>query len=287
MTTPENQEPEAVSNSSLLNEIIQASSKKSEITTNGENGGNAPQEPPQGEIRATPPQNIKKPQEPMSPGMVMKLLGSILFVSTIFFGSFLAYIVFNPDQAIFFMNVFNINRNDIANLLKILINGSFGVIMLITSIIWIISLFRAFWTPKDLKRKRLIAWLTTGIIGILLFSILTFWAYLFNKIDSIPWPNLMGSVLVYDNDLFTHDQVKGKAVINDTSNLIGPINLHFDIRDNAEQVAKKNLFQIESYEINFDGALCNDGKSIVTGSNPKNEQSIVCTFDQIKPYNIR
>lgn len=185
------------------------------------------------------------------------------------------------------MNVFNIDRNDIANLLKVLINGSFWVIMLITSIIWIISLFRAFWTPKELKRKRLIAWLTTGIVGILLFSILTFWAYLFNKIDSIPWPNLMGTILVYDNELYTHDQMKKKATINDTMNLIGPVTLRFDIRDNAEQIARKNLFQIESYEINFDGAICNDGKSVITGSDPKNEQSIVCTFDAIKPYNIR
>jgi len=87
----------------------------------------------------------------------MKFAWSLFFVAVIFFGSFLAYIVFNPDQAGFFNSMFSIDRNDIATILKKLINGSFGVIIFILSIIWIISLFRAIWTPKDLKRKRLLS----------------------------------------------------------------------------------------------------------------------------------
>ena len=89
--------------------------------------------------------------------MFMKFVGTILFISIIFFGSFLAYIVLNPDQATFFINIFGINPTAIASLLKKLINGSFGVVMFILSILWILSLFRAIWTPKDLKRKRLLA----------------------------------------------------------------------------------------------------------------------------------
>ena len=39
--------------------------------------------------------------------------------------------------------------------------------------------------------------------------------------------------------------------------------------------------------MNFDGARCNDGNSDVRGSSPTNEQAIVCTFDNIKVYDIR
>jgi len=57
--------------------------------------------------------------------MVLKLIGSLLFIAIIFFGSFLAYIVFNPDQASFFVTIFGISPNDIQKLLKTLINSSF------------------------------------------------------------------------------------------------------------------------------------------------------------------
>lgn len=60
----------------------------------------------------------KKPRDPMTTGTVLKLIGSLLLVAVIFFGSFLAYVVFNPDQAAFFVNIFGIDPNDIQNLLK-------------------------------------------------------------------------------------------------------------------------------------------------------------------------
>jgi hypothetical protein len=100
----------------------------------------------------------------MDPLLVLKFIGALLLVGVIFFGSFLAYIVFNPAQAQFFVTMFHINPDDIANLLTKLLNGSFGILILSLSILWIISLFRAIWTPKDLKRKRMIAWITAVII---------------------------------------------------------------------------------------------------------------------------
>lgn len=232
----------------------------------------------------TPP---KKPREPMPPGMILKAIGALFFVAIIFFGSFLAYIVFNPDQAYFFVNVFGINPNDLAGVLKKLINGSFWIIILVLSVVWIISLFRAIWAPKELKRKRLFGWMTAILVGIILFGILTFWAYLFTVIKTINFPNLDWSVTIYDNALYNNKSTKGESQIQSTNNLIGPITLKFDISENAKQVETKNFIQISSYSIDFDGAKCNDGwSSIVTGSNPREEKWIVCTFDSIKNYNI-
>ena len=231
-------------------------------------------------------QTIKRNREPISPAMFMKFIGTILFISIIFFGSFLTYIVFNPDQATFFINIFGINPNDIASLLKRLINGSFGVVMFILSILWILSLFRAIWTPKDLKRKRLLSWLSAGLIGIILFSILSFWAFLFKKINLIDFTNLKWSILIYDNDLYTHDKTRDYSLIQDGSNIFGPLTLLFDLRSNAAQVARSMGVTIKGYRIDTDGWICNDGSSVVTGNNVVDEKSIVCNFSKIKPYNI-
>jgi hypothetical protein len=38
--------------------------------------------------------------------------------------------------------------------------------------------------------------------------------------------------------------------------------------------------------MNFDGARCTNGRALISGKDPQNEQSIVCTFDTVKPYNI-
>lgn len=276
---PENLEPKTpeTGTPSLLSQII----AESQAVTQ-------PPLPPATPTAATPSNpSPQKQKEPMNFGTFAKLIGSLLFVAIIFLGSFLAYIVLNPGQASFFVNNFGINPKDIGRLLSQLVNISFGMIFFVISIAWIVSLFRAFWTPKELGRKRLMSWLIVAVIGIFLFSILSLWAFLYKKIGTIPWDNQDGKVLIYDQDLYTHEKSKDIAEITNTSNMIGPINVFFDLRTNAELVTKTKLFTIESYSINFDGANCNDGTSKAEGTNPQTEQSIVCTFDQIKPYNIR
>lgn len=279
------QAPQAESSqTSFLDSIIAAS--KSPISQDVSGAWATPWADPSREGVSTPPPPPKKPREPMSPMMILKAISSLLLVAIIFFGSFLAYIVFNPDQALFFVNTFGINPNDIATLLKKLLNGSFGIIILVLSIVWIITLFRAIWTPKELKRKRLLGWMTASLVGILLFGILSFWAYLFSKIGQIDFTNLGGNITMYDNILYTNESTLSIARLQSTNNIIGPITIKFDISENARQIQMKNLVQIESYSIDFDGALCNDGGSVVSGSNPLEEQGIICTFDSIRNYTI-
>jgi len=197
---PENTSPTPDSKpSSLLSEIIQASHESNQDSTNSTTGIS----PVENATVATP--ITIKTRDPLTASTILKLIGSFLLIAVIFFGSFLAYIAFNPDQASFFVN-FGINRNDIQALLKKLINGSFGITVLIFSIVWIISLFRAIWTPRDQKRKRLLGWLSASVIGIFLFSIITFWAFLFQIINATDYSNTDGEVMIYDNDLYIHQE---------------------------------------------------------------------------------
>ena len=129
----------------------------------------------------------KKPREPIPPATILKGILAMVFVALIVFASFLAYIVFNPGDAQFFVSMFGIDTKDVANLLRRLINGSFGVIILVLSIVWITTLFRAIWTPREQKRKKLLGWIIAVLVGIILFSLLAFWAFLFNKIGETVW----------------------------------------------------------------------------------------------------
>ncbi len=129
MDTPENQiNPDITKKTeapSLLDQIIKtANDPASQVATTTPIEG-IPTSPAGGAPLGPNIPPIKKPRDPMTAGMVMKLIGSLLIVAVIFFGSFLAYIAFNPEQAGFFINMLGIDPKDIKNLLKSLINGSF------------------------------------------------------------------------------------------------------------------------------------------------------------------
>lgn len=94
-------------------------------------------------------------RDPAKLSTILKFIGTLFLVGLIFMGIFLAYVVFNPSQAGFFNTVFGIEPDAIANTLKYLINGSFGIITFALSIVFIITLFRTIWTPREQKRKKL------------------------------------------------------------------------------------------------------------------------------------
>lgn len=104
---------------------------------------------------AVPPPPKKK-KEPMRPIDFLKIVGALFVVSLIFFGSFFAYIVFNPEEAKLFIQ-FGINRADIQSLLALLVNSTFGTITFSLSIVWIIYLFKMILTKKEYKRKKTVA----------------------------------------------------------------------------------------------------------------------------------
>ena len=293
MDTPENNNnpatPENIKGS-LLEQIIQTaneSSKQKEdnIDTSVLWGMSIGPTPVENNSNITPP--IRKPRDPLTTGTVLKLIWSLLLVAIIFFGSFLAYIVFNPENASFFVNTFNITPSAVQQLLKDLIKYIFSIIEFIFAGLFIISLFRAIWTPKEQKRRRLVNWLIASIFGILFFGILGFWAFLFQTINATSYDNLGGDVTIYDNDLYIHNESRQYARVQTTNNIIGPITLKYDLSSNVKSISKKSLVTIESYDMDFDGAKCVNEKSTMNGSNPLTEQGLVCTFDQVRTYNVR
>ena len=227
----------------------------------------------------------KKKIDPITPAVFFKYISALLLVSFIFFWSFLAYIVFNPEQTQFFVR-FGIDPDEIKVLLRKLVDIVFGIMTLIFSIIWIIYLFRSFLTPKEYQKRKTLAIMLAIFFGIILFGNITAWAKLVQQIKVIDPENPFWNVLIYDNELYKSETGKDNAKIRKTSELIGPITLFFDISTNAQRVEEKETMTIGSFQINFNGAKCVNGKDEITGTDPKDNKTLICTFDEVKTYNI-
>lgn len=209
----------------------------------------------------------------MSPKDFLRFVGAIVGVGLIVFGSFLAYVVFNPEQAQFFISL-GINPADIQNFLKQLVTIIFGVITATLSIVWMVTLFKAILTKKAFQKTKTIFTILAVFVGLILFSEITLWAYLYKVIGASDYANSSGSVLVYDNALLNSKQFADKALVADFSNVIGPVTLRFDLSSNARQMSKK--MNITGYKMDFDG----DGKYEIEkpGVNPGSDLGILWTF---------
>ena len=130
----------------------------------------------------------------------------------------------------------------------------FGAVTFLLSVVWIVYLFRAILTKKEYKKKKTISIILSGFFGILLFSEITLWAFLVQQINATDYKNPNGGVVVYDNEKFISERFKDIAQMNNFDNLIGPLELRFDLESNANLVGK--LIDIESFKIDFDGAKC-------------------------------
>lgn len=181
----------------------------------------------------------------MTLGQILQMIGGLFFVSLIFFGSFLAYVVFNPDQARFFIN-FGINPSDVASLLSQLVNGIFGSLSFALSVVFAYSLFKVY-LSKGAPKKRALYIVLSLFVGILLFSNIAFWAFLFDKIGASDFVRPSGGVIVYDNDLALSKEFKTQAELASVSDLIGPITIKYDLSSDV-LFASKSL-DIEGFYI--------------------------------------
>lgn len=225
-----------------------------------------------------PPDNNQKTKKQTAKKQdFAKIFWAIFLVSVIFFWTFLAYIVFNPGQAQFFLSLW-ISPQDIKSLLEKLVNISFGAFTFAFSIIWIIFLFKAILTKKEYKKKKTIAIIASAFTWIILFSGITLWIFLIQQIWYTDYANPNWWIIVYDNDKFISDKFKDNSEVYDLTNLIWPITLRFDFKSNADHISKE--LKIESFDIDFDW----DNKIDKSWTNPRDEEAIIFKYDKAGNY---
>lgn len=226
-----------------------------------------------------PPQNqIKKPKKKKTPQEILRILWALFLAWAVLFWAFISYIVFNPENARFFISL-GINPQDIKNYIQVLVNGSFGLITIIISAISLIFLFRAFVTKKEFAKKKTIATILAAFSLIVLFSEITLWIFLTQKIWATDYINPNWWVIIRDVDKSKMPDFKNWAdIISSFDNMVWPINTQFDLSSDSRFVSK--YIDITWYKIDFDW----DGTFDKIGTNPETAQDIIFTYDKKWSY---
>ncbi|MCD5380698.1 PKD domain-containing protein [Candidatus Gracilibacteria bacterium] len=197
----------------------------------------------------------KQAQQKTSIGKLFGFLGIIAIIALIIGGAFIGFIVMNAKtlEDVKFFSSMGINLNDINVFISKAINTIFSILIFIETIFLSIYLFKFILTKKVYKKKKIAYAIFSFIILILTFSTGSAWMVINKKISSLPdWQEMAyGDVQIYDNSKLISEQfTKEKALLQDTSNLIGPITLKYDLTNWANKQAQQG-FVIKSYIWNF------------------------------------
>ena len=232
---------------------------------------------PQPQQPQTPPPP-KPPVKKKTTWDFMRIFWSIFLSWIVLFSAFIAYIVFNPDQAQFFISLW-INPQDIKNLLEKLVNITFGLLTLFLSTVSLIYLFRAFFTKKEFAKKKTVAIILSIFFIIILMAQVTLWAFLVKMIWATDYVNPNWWVIIYDNDKSKSEKFNDwKDIINNFENLIWPVSMRFDLEADARYVSK--YIDITWFQIDFDW----DWKVDKQWINPLTDKWIIFTYEKKWSY---
>lgn len=202
------------------------------------------------EIKEEKKANSKWPQK-IEIWKFVSFLFVVLIVLLIVWWAYLAFIIINAknvDDVRFFLNLW-INLNEINSFLAKIVMVFFWTLTMLLTILLIFFLTRFLITKKIFKRKKVNALILSILFFILTFSSATWWMTLDRKIKELPkWDILaLWDVRIYDNSIYNSivfDDEKSKnnretsAFIKNTTNIIWPINIRFDI---SEKVRKEQV----------------------------------------------
>lgn len=188
-------------------------------------------------------------------GQILWFLSGLAFVALVLWGAFITFIVLNAktiDDVKFFYSL-GISLNDINTFISKVVTIIFSTLLFLETILLSIGLFKFWLTKKEFKRKKTIFWIVSLFLLIVTFSTWTAWMIIDRKVKSLPnWQEVAyGNVKILDNDKI----VSGKfdiwgALITDTTKIIGPITLKYDLSLFARREEQKGN-KIKKYMWDF------------------------------------
>ena len=224
---------------------------------------------------------IPKSKQKTSIGTLVWFLSAIAIVALIIGWAFISFIVMNAktlEDVKFFYNLW-INLNDINTFIEKTVNVIFGILIFIETIFLAIFGFKAILTKKIYKRKKISYTIFAIFLLVLAFSSWSAWMYINKKIAALPNWQVMAQwdVIIYDNSkLISGNFSKKQTIMRDTSSLIGPVTLKFDL-SSFEYRQKQKWFKVKKYIWSFWWKK----------EAPKKTPSIIKTFDKIKTYDVK
>jgi len=189
-------------------------------------------------------QKKEKTTTPMS--QILTFLWIILFIALIIWWGFIWFIVLNAktiEDVKFFYSLW-INLNEINAFIWKSIAIIFSILVFIETVFLIIYLFKFSLTKKEFKQKKIRLWIISTIILIMTFSTWSAWMIIDKKIRSLPnWQEMAyWDIQLFDNSKLLSESFDKKwSLLEDTSNLIWPVEIKFDLSFYAKKEKQKWL----------------------------------------------
>jgi len=186
---------------------------------------------------------------------IFTFLWIVSLITLIVWGSFLSFIVLNAktvEDVSFFASLW-INLNDINVFLWQTVAFIFSVLIFLETVFLVVYLFKLFLTKKEFKQKKIRYWIIATVILIFTFATASAWMIIDKKIKALPnWQEMSyWDVQVYDNSkLISESFDKQWSLIDNTDNLIWPVEIKFDLSFYAQNEERKWL-KIKKYIWDF------------------------------------
>ena len=223
---------------------------------------------------------VPKSKQKTSIGTLIGFMSAIAVIALIIGWAFIWFIVMNAktlEDVKFFYNL-GINLNDINAFISKAVNIIFSILLFIETVFLAMFWFKALLTKKIYKKKK-IAYSIFAIIFLLFtFTTGSAWMYINKKINALPNWQVMAQwdVVIYDNSKLISGQFsKAQSLMQETTNLIWPVTLKFDL-SSFEYRQKQKWFNVQSYIWSFGWKKEKSKKS----------PNIIKTFDKIWNYKI-
>lgn len=173
-----------------------------------------------------------------------------------------AFVLLNPQYALFFNNVLGVQYLTIRTILEYTIYTVYSIFGIALGSAFLFFGYRAISIrTKNRSKKRNIQILTV-VFCLLFFSNIALFAWTYDWFRKIDFGNLDGRVIVYDNKMLKYikpgDDIS-RAII-DPNITIGPIDIRYDLNGYVKKLARLEGFlftQKYEFEIDYDG----DGKA--------------------------
>ncbi len=230
----------------------------------------------------------KKPKRKLTLKEIWYRFLALSFAASVIVASTAAYVIFNPDQAVFLKSLFGIAIGDVAKILGIVFLWAFYVIIAFGLAGWLYLIFRAVLAKKFKGTGKYVLVVSAIFLGFMVNgAVLAGYQVVRSRLQNLEY--VEAKVELYDNDIYkVLDGDKSQALIRNASRLIGPVTVRFDLSPYIQRIRnERGLVAVNSYSVNF-----GDGTKPVSGQVSKNaaDNFVLHAFSRPKvdhPYEVR
>jgi PKD repeat protein len=204
------------------------------------------------------PLKISKTPEKKKPRNIWWRIKAALTIVVTFYIMLCAFVLLNPQYALFFNNVLWVQYLTIRTILEYTIYVVYSIFGIILGGGFLFFGYRAMAIRTKSRSKKTNLWLITTFFCLIFFYNIYLFAWTYDWFRKIDFGNLDGRVIMYDNTILKYlkpGDDQSRAVI-DYDAKIGPINVRYDISAYVKKLARLEglLFtQPYTFEIDYDG----------------------------------